>query len=99
MKVINLTLPLYPFMPVGNVWAWDSPFQLEPLTTPTSCGVSAYHMSFHSETGTRLMLAACYDEGPPKIHELDYGTLMNWPKAAIDIPKAASEGLLPYDLA
>ena len=98
MKVINLTLPLYPFMPVGNVWAWDSPFQLVPLMTPTNHGVSAYHMSFHSETGTRLMLAACYDEGAPKIHELDYSPLVNRPTVVIDIPKAATEAILAEDI-
>jgi hypothetical protein len=90
MKVINLTLPLYPFMPVGNVWAWDSPFQLTPLMTPNSHGVSAYHMSFHSETGTRLMLAACYEDDAPKIHELDYRPLVNRPTARTSTGRAAS---------
>jgi kynurenine formamidase len=99
MKVINLTLPLYPFMPVGNVWAWDSPFQLTPLMTPNSHGVSAYHMSFHSETGTRLMLAACYEDDAPKIHELDYRPLVNRPTVVIDIPKRAAEPILPEDIA
>jgi hypothetical protein len=33
MRMIDLTLPLYDFMPVGNVWAWDVPFQARPITT------------------------------------------------------------------
>lgn len=98
MKVINLTLPLYPYMPVGNAWAWDSPFQLTQLMTPQGHGASAYHMSFHSETGTRLMLAACYEEGAPKIHELDYRPLVNRPTVVIDIPKEATEPIFPEDI-
>lgn len=26
MPVVDLTLPMYDFMPVGNVWAWDVPY-------------------------------------------------------------------------
>ncbi|WP_162606301.1 cyclase family protein [Jiangella asiatica] len=98
MRTIDLTLPLYPFMPVGNVWAWDSPFQLAPIMTPDSHGVSAYDMSFHSETGTRLMLAACYADDAPKIDELDYARLVNRPAVVIDIPKGALEAIMPEDI-
>ena len=36
-------LPLYPFMPVSNVWAWDSPFQLTPTMTHDRQGVARIH--------------------------------------------------------
>lgn len=98
MDIVNLTLPLYPNMPVGNVWAWDSPFQLTPILTPESHGVSAYDMAFHSETGTRLMLAACYSNDAPKIDELNYGPLVNRPTVVIDIPKTALQPILPGDI-
>lgn len=98
MSVVNLTLPLYPHMPVGNVWAWDSPFQLTPVMTPDTHGVSAYDMSFHSETGTRLMLAACYADDAPKIHELDYRPLVNRPTVVIDIPKGPLEPITAEDI-
>lgn len=98
MSVINLTLPLYPFMPVGNVWAWDSPFQLQEVMTAESHGVSAYHMSLHSETGTRLMLSACYADDAPRVHQLDYRPFLNRPTIVVDIPKNADEEILPEDI-
>ncbi len=98
MRVINLTLPLYPHMPVGNVWAWDSPFQTKPVTTYESHGMALYQMTFHSETGTRLMLSACYDAHAPHVAELDYGPLVNRPTVVIDIPKREFEEILPSDI-
>jgi kynurenine formamidase len=98
MDVIDLTLPMYPYMPVGNVWAWDSPFRLTTIMTPESHGVSAYDMSFHSETGTRLMLAACYSDDAPTIHELDYRALVNRATVVIDIPKGPLDPIVPGDI-
>ena len=87
MRIINLTLPLYPFMPVGNVWAWDSPFQMHPITSHEDHGIAFYHMSFHSETGTRLMLKACYDAVASMVDELDYSGFVNRETVVIHIPK------------
>lgn len=87
MSIIDLTLPLYPFMPVGNVWAWDSPFKTTPITSHQDNGIAFYHMSFHSETGTRLMLKACYDANASMIDELDYSSFVNRETIVIDIPK------------
>jgi kynurenine formamidase len=98
MSTVNLTLPLYPFMPVGNVWAWDSPFQLTPTMTHDRQGVATHQMSFHSEAGTRLMLGACYDDEAPRIHELDYGTLVNRETVVIDVPKGAGEEITADDI-
>lgn len=98
MRFINLTLPLYPFMPVGNVWAWDSPFQKQDITTVEDNGIGFYHMSFHSETGTRLMLRACYDSQAPMIDELDYAALVNRETVVIDIPKRDFEEIVPEDI-
>ncbi|MEW1822869.1 cyclase family protein [Arthrobacter sp. NPDC080031] len=98
MKTHNLTLPLYPFMPVGNVWAWDSPFQRTDVMTPATHGVSAHHLTFHSETGTRLMLGACYDANAPRLHEMDYGDFLNRPTIVIDIPKGPDEEIEPADI-
>lgn len=98
MAVVNLTLPLYPFMPVGNVWAWDSPFQRIPIMTAESHGLSAHHFTLHSETGTRLMLGACYDADAPRLHELDYKQFVNRPTVVVDIPKGPNEEILPEDI-
>lgn len=98
MKIHNVTLPLYPHMPVGNVWAWDAPFRTGTTLTRDANGVDQYWMSFHSEAGTRLMLAACYDEDAPRIDDLDYSPFVNRPTVVVDIPKGPDEELLPGDL-
>jgi len=98
MRVVDLTLPLYPYMPVGNVWAWDSPFVLTPVMTHERQGVATYQMSFHSEAGTRLMLSACYDDTAPRIDELDYRALTNRDTVVLDVPKQAGEEIEPEDI-
>jgi kynurenine formamidase len=98
VRLINLTLPLYPFMPVGNVWAWDSPFQRRDITTYETHGLNLYEMSFHSETGTRLMLRACYDKRAPSVSDLDYGDFVNRDTIVVDIPKQDFEEILPEDI-
>lgn len=97
MKIHNLTLPLYPYMPVGNVWAWDAPFRRSSTLTYDKHGVEQYTMSFHSEAGTRLMLAACYDDDAPRVDQLDYTPFVNRPTVVVDIPKGPDEELLPED--
>lgn len=98
MRHINLTIPLYNFMPVGNVWAWDSPFQRSDITTVEEHGLSFFDMSFHNETGTRLMLGACYDEEAPTIDLLDYSAFVNRDTIVVDIPKGEREEILPEDI-
>jgi kynurenine formamidase len=98
MRYINLTLPLYPYMPVGNVWAWDSPFEMNQVTSIPTHGIDFYQMSFHSETGTRLMLGACYDSKAPKLDELDYIQFVNRPTIVVDIPKNEFEEIRPEDI-
>ncbi len=60
-------------------------------------GVEQYAMSFHSEAGTRLMIAACYDDDAPKIDELDYTEFVDRPTVVVDIPKEPGEELMPED--
>lgn len=97
MKTLNLTLPLYPYMPIGSVWAWDAPFRLEHTMTREKHGVEQYVMSFHSEAGTRLMLSACYDDAAARIDELDLTGYVNRECLVVDIPKPPGSELLPED--
>ncbi len=87
MKVINLTLPLYDHMPVGNVWAWDTPFKHTPITTYEDHGAHLVHLSLHNETGTRLMYAATFVKNSPRVYELDWGQFVNRDVVVVDIPK------------
>lgn len=97
-KVINLTLPLYPGMPVGNVWAWDAPFRQEPIVTLENNGVRIDALSLHSETGTRLMMAATIDDAAPTIGQIDLSHFVNRDAVVIDIPKGPEEEIMPEDI-
>lgn len=97
-KVINLTLPLYPGMPVGNVWAWDAPIRIEPIVDyePNEARIEA--VSLHSETGTRLMMRATYDPTAPKVKDLDFATLVDRQTVVVDIPKGPEEEITARDI-
>jgi kynurenine formamidase len=97
-KVINLTLPLYPGMPVGNVWAWDTPFKQEPIVTLERNGVRIDALSLHSETGTRLMMAATIDGNGPTVGQIDLSKFLEHDAVVIDIPKQAEEEITPEDI-
>lgn len=85
-KWIDLTLPLYDHMPVGNVWAWDVPFQTEPITRDDFHGYELTMIKMFSETGTRLMIRAMQDPTAPRVHELPLETLMMRDVVMVDIP-------------
>lgn len=85
-KYIDCTIPLYDYMPVGNVWAWDVPFQTQPITTH---GVNSYELwmiTMHSEAGTRIMIKAMQDPGAPTVEKIPLATLVNRPAVVLDVP-------------
>ncbi|MBP1933355.1 cyclase family protein [Ammoniphilus resinae] len=88
-KWIDLTLPLYEYMPVGNVWAWDVPFQTETITKDSFNGYELTMIKMFSETGTRLMIRAMQDPKAPRVHELPLETLMMRDAVVVDLPAAA----------
>ena len=55
-KYVDCTIPLYDFMPVGNVWAWDVPFHSEPITTHKNNSYELWMITMHSEAGTRILM-------------------------------------------
>lgn len=85
-KWVDLTLPLYDHMPVGNVWAWDVPFQSEPITRDDVQGYELTMITMFSETGTRLMIRAMQDPTAPRVDELPLETLMNRDAVIFEIP-------------
>jgi kynurenine formamidase len=82
---IDLTLPLYDNMPVGNVWAWDVPFQTEPITRDSHNGYELTMITMMSETGTRLMIRAMQDPEAPRVDELPLETLMMRDAVVVDV--------------
>ncbi len=97
-NLINLTLPLYSYMPVGNVWAWDTPFVSTPIKTIAEHGAALDHFKFHSETGTRLMMRATYDPSAPKVRDLDFAKLVQRQTVVINIPKGPEEEITAEDI-
>lgn len=97
-RVINLTLPFYSFMPVGNVWPQDPSFRPRPIMSHAANGMRVDYLALHSESGTRIMTKATYDPRFPKIGEIDLGTLVDLPTVVVDIPKRASEEITKEDI-
>ncbi|MCM3759948.1 cyclase family protein [Alkalihalobacillus oceani] len=97
-KWIDLTLPLYDYMPVGNVWAWDVPFQSTPITSDTFNGYELTMITMFSETGTRLMIRAMQDADAPKVHELPLDTLMMQDAVVVELPCQADDELFAVDI-
>jgi len=85
-KYIDCTLPLYNFMPVGNVWAWDVPFQSEPITTHTNNSYELWMITMHSEAGTRLMIKAMQDPNAPTIDCIPLEQLVNREAVILSVP-------------
>lgn len=88
---INISLPLYDYMPVGNVWPWDVPFQSEHITTIERNGFELTMITMHSETGTRLMLPRMQDQSAPSVDEVDLGELVNRQLRIVDVAVGAEE--------
>ncbi len=88
-NVINLTLPIAPDMPVGQTWAHDVPFQMEPIRTYAAGGAQLEYYQFHTDTGTRLVTCARHDAGARGIGGIDFAALVDVRTAVIDIAVGA----------
>lgn len=97
-RIIDLSIPLYDFMPVGNVWAWDVPFQTQPITSIEKHGFDLFMITMHSETGTRLMPPAISDKTEPGVDTLDLNLLVDRETVVADCPKGADEEIVAADI-
>lgn len=98
MRFIDLTLPLYDFMPVGNVWAWDVPFQSTPITQFDKNGYELTMITMHSEAGTRLMIQAMTHEHAPRVDQLDLKEFVWRDCVVVDAPCGIDGMLTPADI-
>ena len=98
MKPVVLTIPLYPHMPVGNVWAWDVPFQTEDIVTYKKQGPRLFMITMHSETGTRLMWKGVQEDKAESAMHLDLTKFVNKPAVIVDIPKGPYGEIMPEDI-
>ena len=85
-RYIDCTMPFYDFMPVGNVWAWDVPFQTRPITTHAQNSYELWMITMHSETGTRLMIKAMQDPNAPTVDRLPLEQFLNRDAVVLDTP-------------
>ncbi len=98
MRVVNLTLPFYPHMPVGNVWPHDPPFRTERIISYETHGARIDYISLHSESGTRMMTRGTNDPTAPRIGDRDLGELVDRETVVIDIPKGELEEITARDI-
>lgn len=98
VKVIDLTLPLYDYMPVGSVWAWDVPFQTEKITVDEIHGYELHMITMQTETGTRLMIRAMQDKTAPRVDELPLDDLVLRDTVVLRAPCDMGHGLTAEDI-
>lgn len=97
-RVINLTMPIYPDVPVGSAWAFDVPYQMEPIKTWEYNHAQMEYYEFGSLTGTHLLTAAFYDPAGITVGKLDLARLVDRPAVIVDIPKGAEELITGADI-
>lgn len=97
-SVINLTLPIAPDMPVGQTWAHDVPFQMEPIRTYAAGGAQLEYYQFHTDTGTRLVTCARHNAAAGGIGALDFATMVDLRTAIVDVPAGAGACITPAAL-
>jgi kynurenine formamidase len=95
MRIVDLTLPLYDYMPVGNVWAWDVPFQSENITNLHDHGFELHMITMHSEAGTRLMIQAMVDQDAPRVDQMPLEAFVMRPTVVLDVPCETGEAITP----
>lgn len=96
--VINLTLPIAPDMPVGQVWPHDVPFQMEPIRTYAAGGAQLEYYQFHTETGTRLVTRARHDPNAAGLGGFEFAGLVDRRAVVVDIPKGAGESIESHEI-
>lgn len=97
-KYIDCTIPLYDFMPVGNVWAWDVPFQTRPITTHKDQSYELWMITMHSEAGTRIMIKAMQDPTAPTVDKIPLEKLVNRDAVVIDTPCGRDGAVTPKQI-
>lgn len=96
--MINLTIPLYPYIPSGNVFPWDSPYHTEDIATYERNAARLFYISLGSDTGTRLMAPSLVEAGGLNVCDLPLSSLLNREAIVLRIPKSAGECIDVQDL-
>lgn len=89
--MINLTIPLYPYIPTGNVFQWESPFITEDIATYEKNSARLFYISIGSSTGTRLLSPALISQNGIKVSDVPLEKLLNRYASVLRIPKKENE--------
>lgn len=90
-RVVNLTLPISPYFPVGATFPWEAPYVTEDIATIERNGAHLSSISMGSGTGTRLRGPSFAREGARTTGNADLAVLVNRAAVVLQIPKAAGE--------
>jgi kynurenine formamidase len=89
--VINLTIPLYPYIPTGNVFQWESPFITEDIATYEKNAARLFYISMGSSTGTRLLSPGLVFHQGDRIIDVALEKLLNRYAPILKLPKKENE--------
>lgn len=96
--VFNLTMPISPYLPVGSVYAWESPFITEPIATLERNGANLFFISMGSGTGTHLRTPGYCRPGAAGVLDVSLDELVSTQTLVVRIPKAAGQGITRDDV-
>jgi len=96
MRLIDLTLPLFEGMGIGNCYPTERSFEIEPIVRwedPRGIRLETYSM--YAEQGTRFVLPSAVRtrKDETKIDEVDLKDIVFRDTVVIDIPKEANEAI------
>lgn len=96
--VVNLTLPIAPYGPIGSTFPWESPYWTEDIATVERNGAHLSYISMGSGTGTRLRGPSFARADAPSTAQCDLDVLVNRDAVVLRIPKRAGEAISPADV-
>lgn len=96
--MINLTIPVYPYMPSGNVYPWESPFFTEDIASYERNDARLFYISMGSEMGTRLLSSGIFGHDGTNINQIPLEKLLNRQARVLSIPKKAKEVISLNDI-
>ena len=101
MPIVDITMPIYEGMGIGNVWPHEQPFKIENLLTVEKHGLRLVRFTMFQEPGSRFNLASLSQEfkGERKTLETQgLDDLVDIPTLILSIPKGAEEQLTADDI-
>jgi kynurenine formamidase len=97
--IANLTMPISPYLPVGSILAWETPYQTEEIATLARNGAELFYISMGTGTGTRLLTPGYGAPGGAQVLDLPLSTLVDRPTLVLRIEKGAHQEITAAEVA